>query len=176
MLKVPHFYIATLHALLWIAFSSHTQLFAQAGVTAVQTPKTPTVCRCNGWMVAETDSFWVCCYGEQLPAAKIAQECEGLRRQLSEKWLSDKSPVPWAVKCMVVLHPSPEGYLAAVGQDAGGTTGSSVVERLKDCIAKRRIDLRGDRPDYLTAALPHELTHIVLADHFAGQSLPGLGR
>jgi hypothetical protein len=73
---------------------------------------------------------------------------------------------------MVVLHPSQESYLAAVGREAGGTSGSSVVDRLKGCIAKRRIDLRGDRTDYLTAALPHELTHVVLADHFAGQLLP----
>jgi hypothetical protein len=73
---------------------------------------------------------------------------------------------------MVVLHPTQESYLAAVGQDAGGTAGSSVVQRLKECIAKRRIDLRGDCADYLTAALPHELTHVVLADHFSGQSLP----
>jgi hypothetical protein len=73
---------------------------------------------------------------------------------------------------MVVLQPSQESYLAAVGQEAGGTAGSSVVERNKDFIVKRRIDLRGDRTDYMAAALPHELTHIVLADHFAGRPLP----
>jgi hypothetical protein len=139
----------------------------------------PQVSRAGGWRVAETASFWVCCYSEELPAADIGKHCEGLHRQLCEKWFAEKSPADWSPKCMIVLHPNQESYLAAVGQDAGNTAGSSFVERTADCnktaancIAKRRIDLRGDRPDYLTAALPHELTHVILADHFSADTLP----
>lgn len=84
---------------------------------------------------------------------------------------------------MIVLHPDRESYLAAVGADAANTAGSSLVERnancdtkSANCISKRRIDLRGDRPDYLTAALPHELTHVMLADHFLAGLVAPLGR
>jgi hypothetical protein len=126
----------------------------------------------GGWRVGETASFWVCCYSEELPAAEIAEHCEALHRQLCEKWFAQRRPADWSPKCMVVLHPSQESYLAAVGQDAARTAGSSLVERDANIIAKRRIDLRGDRADYLTAALPHELTHVILADHFSEGSLP----
>ena len=36
----------------------------------------------------------------------------------------------------------------------------------------RRIDLRTDASDWSNAALPHELTHVVLADRFGGHNLP----
>ena len=42
----------------------------------------------------------------------------------------------------------------------------------RDGILARRIDLRCDNCDPLTAALPHELTHVVLADRFLDQPLP----
>ena len=104
--------------------------------------------------------------------ADIAQHCEKLHQQLCEKWLGEKSGAEWSPKCMVVLHPSQESYLAVVGQEAASTAGASLVERAEKTVAKRRIDLRGDRPDYLTAALPHEMTHVILADHFSEGSLP----
>ena len=128
-------------------------------------------CR-GGWLVAETSSFWVCCYDRDLPAAQIVLHCEKLHQRLSKKWLSETVATAWSPKCMVVLHPNQESYLAAVGREAATTPGSSLVERLGDRVMKRRIDLRGDRPDYLTAALPHEMTHVTLADHFSPSSLP----
>jgi hypothetical protein len=70
------------------------------------------------------------------------------------------------------LHADRQSYLAAVGVPAAETAGSSLVRRTAKGIAERRIDLRGDRADYLTAALPHELTHVILADRFAGRQLP----
>jgi hypothetical protein len=172
MLKVRHIFFAASLALISNWLSPRADLWAQSSATILPKATPPRVCRCNGWTVVETASFWVCCYSGQLPAAKIADRCEELRGQLCDKWLANKTPVAWAPKCMVVLHPNEESYLAAVGKEAAGTSGSSVVERLKHCVAKRRIDLRGDRGDYLTAALPHELTHVVLADHFSERNLP----
>jgi hypothetical protein len=128
--------------------------------------------RYGGWVVAETPSFWVCCYSDELPAADIGRHCEALRSQLCAKWLGDKAPTTWSPKCSVVLHPNRESYLAAVGRQAASTAGSSLVERHSGGIGARRIDLRSDRADYLTAALPHELTHVVIADRLAGRSLP----
>ena len=39
-------------------------------------------------------------------------------------------------------------------------------------ITARRIDLLEESTDYLSAALPHELTHVVLKDRFASKILP----
>jgi hypothetical protein len=132
----------------------------------------PKVCRCNGWLVAETDDFWVCCYNKDLPLGEIASHCESLRHDLSKKWFGDTNPAKWSTKCMVVLHPGSESYLAAAGQEASATAGSSLIERAGNNVVKRRIDLRGDRSDNLTAALPHELTHVLMADHFGEGALP----
>jgi hypothetical protein len=145
-----------------------TRLPAQSGPS----DDPPCVHCVDGWLVAETSSFWVCCYNHDLPAADIAKRCEKLHQQLCEKWFSTKEPAVWTPKCTVVLHPGPESYVLAVGREGASTAGCSTVERQRDRIAKRRIDLRGDRADYLTAALPHELTHIILADHFSPDSLP----
>jgi hypothetical protein len=155
-----------------LSVSPSARSLAQSESSEKSIESAPRVSVCNGWLVAETSRFWVCCYNRDLPAARIAQDCEALQERLSEKWLAQKEPASWSAKCMVVLHPNRESYLAAVGAEAGSTCGSSEVERVNGSISKRRIDLRGDRSDYLTAALPHEMTHVVLADHFSGQSLP----
>jgi Peptidase MA superfamily len=46
------------------------------------------------------------------------------------------------------------------------------VKELNGRVLNRRIDLRLDRPDPLSHALPHELTHVVLADIMAKQRFP----
>jgi hypothetical protein len=169
-----------LFGLLFALSGTPSPLLAQSDVVAQQrSSSSPQVHRCGDWQAAETANFWVCCYSEQLPAAEIAIHCETLHQQLCEKWFAEKSPHGWSTKCMVVLHPNQESYLAVVGQGAATTAGASVVERAANCknsaancTARRRIDLRGDRADYLTAALPHELTHVILADHFSEDSLP----
>lgn len=39
-------------------------------------------------------------------------------------------------------------------------------------VVKRRIDLRADADDWLYSALPHELTHVILAEKFADRQIP----
>jgi hypothetical protein len=63
-------------------------------------------------------------------------------------------------------------YLREVGAGGERTLGSSLTKTENHRIVSRRIDLRGDVTEPLWAALPHELTHIVIADAFAGEELP----
>jgi hypothetical protein len=106
------------------------------------------------------------------PAA-IGRACESLRTQLTRKWLGDIPAANWAsARCYVVIHPSMASYLREVGSAGSGTLGSSLTKTENRQIVSRRIDLRGDVADPLTAALPHELTHVILADAFAGEELP----
>jgi hypothetical protein len=53
-----------------------------------------------------------------------------------------------------------------VGRAAQETLGSSLVTPATGAIKNRRIDLRTDVADYRTEVLPHELTHVLIADHF----------
>ena len=50
--------------------------------------------------------------------------------------------------------------------------GFSTIESEHNQITTRRVLLRADHPQMLTAVLPHEITHIVLADLFSDQQIP----
>jgi hypothetical protein len=71
-----------------------------------------------------------------------------------------------------VLHGSRASYVAAVGRGSERTVGSSLVKVDGERITKRRIDLVGSQTAYLTAALPHELTHVILKERFRSTPLP----
>jgi hypothetical protein len=53
-----------------------------------------------------------------------------------------------------------------VGRRVANTSGSSYVSFSQSQVTARRIDLRGDDKGGVTSALAHEMTHLVLADHF----------
>jgi len=71
-----------------------------------------------------------------------------------------------------VFHPSLASYLQAVGREGRQTLGCSSVTIDRGKVLSRRIDIRGDRSNSLREALPHELTHVILADLFADRPLP----
>jgi hypothetical protein len=62
--------------------------------------------------------------------------------------------------------------VAAVGRGSERTVGSSLNRVEKDRVVSRRIDLLGGQTDFLTAALPHELTHVILRERFMKTKLP----
>lgn len=70
-----------------------------------------------------------------------------------------------------MLHASHRAYVNAAGRGSERTAGSSLVSISGGQIANRQIDLLGERADYLTGALPHELTHVILRDRF-GAAVP----
>jgi len=122
--------------------------------------------------LGDTDNFCVCCPSSMDPAA-IGRTCESLRTELRKKWLGDVAASPaWTARCYVVVHPSMASYLREVGEAGKSTLGSSLIKTDHGRVVSRRIDLRGDVAEPLRAALPHEMTHVVLADAFAGEELP----
>jgi hypothetical protein len=71
----------------------------------------------------------------------------------------------------VFLHLAPAEYAAASGQPAE-TRGYSSLEIGRGRVWKRRVDLRIDELVWLDRVLPHELTHVALADRFPTQQIP----
>jgi len=67
-----------------------------------------------------------------------------------------------------VLHSSRRSFVDAVGRGGERSVGSSLVNVLEGRITGRRIDLLGGHTEFLSAALPHELTHVVLQDRLPG--------
>lgn len=127
--------------------------------------------RKGAWFVVETADFQVFGRESYQETKKTAANCMNTRDRLREYWLGEGSREKWAPKCQIVIHANLAGYRQAAGRGSDSTVGVSKIERRGEKVL-RRIDLRGDHPDYLAAALPHEMTHVVLADRFAGNQIP----
>jgi Peptidase MA superfamily len=124
------------------------------------------------WFILETDNFQVCCEQSEAPAADLARHVESLRNVLCATWLGKNSPDEWNPKCQVILYSSRQSYVRAAGRGSERTVGSSLVKTNKGRIVSRRIDLLGAGTEFLSAALPHELTHVVLRDQFTSTVAP----
>lgn len=116
--------------------------------------------------MATTGSFNVHSYRSAAEAGQVALHCEALRRDLVNRYGFEEGKRKWQPKCSVVLFPNKHKYGAVVGQAAKETLGSSLATPQTGPIENRRIDLRTDVTDYLDEVLPHELTHVLIADHF----------
>lgn len=127
--------------------------------------------RDNGW-VAVTPNFriyWCATEGE---LRSLAQRCERLAAASKETWLGkDRSPV-WLPQCDVVVHPDVAEYVQFLGPGSEQTSGCATIRLEEGRVVARRIDLRADGLDWKSETLPHELTHVVLADRFCRTQIP----
>ncbi len=128
--------------------------------------------RQGAWHIAATANFQVCSLTSSAEAEIAAHRCEQVREVLTETWELAENDQPWSPKCQVILHRTMRDYGAVVGAAYASTFGSSLVKPTTGTITVRRIDLRVNVDDYLTAALPHELCHVLLADRFRNQPAP----
>lgn len=128
--------------------------------------------RSRGWSVEETANFRVWLQADTRETRQLARLCESIREQLQAAWLGEASDTAWTPKCDIVVHASAAGYCRCLGSGAAKSVGCAAINVDGERVVCRRIDLRADAADWRRAALPHELTHIVLADRFAGRYLP----
>lgn len=124
----------------------------------------------DGWQVAETTNFRVFHNQSRELAEKAAQVAERTRADVHRKWFSEPADT-WGLKCDLYLHATGADYSRATGVPAG-SPGHSTLRSEGPRMLVRRIDLHCDNPDMLTAVLPHEATHVVLAGKFGEQPLP----
>jgi hypothetical protein len=124
------------------------------------------------WFCSKTESFLVYSTDATL-SPRLADQCETQRKQLADRWLGEAAIHSWnKCRCIVVVHPTAKEYALTVGQGGEQTSGCSTTRVNQGTVEYRRIDLRADRGDPLTAALPHELTHVVLTDKFLDRPIP----
>ncbi len=122
------------------------------------------------WQVRETANFRILYTDPQL-GELAARAAEKVRAEQAKKWGSPELQKPWSPRCEIQLHPTGKAFALATGQ-AETTPGFSTIESNGNRITTRRILLRGDHPQLLEAILPHELTHVVVADLFTSQQIP----
>lgn len=137
-------------------------------------PADASACRqyvCGSWRVVESASFQVCGHGSFASLAEAASACEALRRELCHTWLGNASKSDWSPKCQVIVHSSLRSYLSEV-PDGASSVGSSLIRVHQGAVTGRRVDVRADRAGWFSGAMPHELTHVVLADRFIERAIP----
>jgi hypothetical protein len=125
----------------------------------------------QGWLVQETSSFRVVCRTHAAYADRLPQACEALRRQLQTTWFGESTD-EWSPHCEIVVHPKVAGYVKQLGPGSEQSSGCATIDIEKGHVVRRRIDLRADADDWMISALPHEMTHVILADKFATKQIP----
>ncbi|HVS34641.1 MAG TPA: hypothetical protein VMS17_03600 [Gemmataceae bacterium] len=123
----------------------------------------------QAWAVAETANFRIFHNQSREVAEKAAQTAETARTTAAKKWFGETAP-PWNQRCDIYLHATAQDYSLATKMPPG-LAGHSTFGRRGAEVISRRIDLHCDDPNVFIGVLPHETTHVVLADRF-GQALP----
>lgn len=140
----------------WVVLLGFVLTGIQASTSAAETELGRRTC--------STENFEIWAQGSVQDLEGLGERCETLRSELRAKWFGSKpGDGAWSPRCVVVVHSDAASYLRAV---PGGerTVGSSLVDFNRVSVTMRRIDVRGDREDWITSAMPHELTHVLLAD------------
>jgi hypothetical protein len=125
----------------------------------------------NGWALAETANFRIFHNQKKELVEQVARVAEKTRSAMSAKWFNDANPVAWAPRCDLFLYPSAAELARGVGKGANAP-GFSEMTQEAGRVLVRRIYLRCDDPNMVTAVLPHETTHVVLAGRFGVHHVP----
>ncbi len=144
------------------------QRIKEVTAPAVEVKHTPR--EGTGWAKAETPHLLVYHALSQEEAEKAVRIAEATRKAMARKWFGDSSG-DWSPRCIIYMHPTVKGYTAATGA-ASYSPGHSTISLDQGRVVQRRVDLRCDEPGMLTATLPHEMTHIVLAGRFGRHLVP----
>lgn len=131
-----------------------------------------SVHRSEQWVVAETTNFCCRIQSSETDARDLASNCERLREHLISLWCPQAANGTWVPRCEIVVHPSRLAYSQTLGRLNDASVGSTRLNFDQGRVTVRRIDLRADAAEWNDGALPHELTHVVIAEQFYGRALP----
>jgi hypothetical protein len=124
----------------------------------------------NGWARAETTNFRIFHNESRKTAEKVARIAETTRATQMRKWFGKTVPA-WTSKCDIYLHATGEDYARETKAPAH-VPGHASITRDSERVVSMRVDLHCDEPNMLTAVLPHETTHVILAGRFGRHSVP----
>ena len=127
----------------------------------------------EGWFSCETAGFIIYHKESAEFAAQAAQIAETVRATMQQKWFGGACR-EWTPRCTIYLHPTADDYARATGQY--NSPGHSSIRIENGHFVVRQIDLHCDDANMLTAILPHETTHIVLASELGEQQVEKLPR
>lgn len=149
-----------------------------AGAIAMALPSTdtPPAVSTRGdsenWRTRETPNFTIFHSEAHADLAdQVARAAEATREAVTRRWAGSPPARPWSPKCEVYLYPTAAVFAQVTGQSAE-SPGFSTMEADGGKVVGRRVRLRADHPTLVAAVLPHEVTHVILADLFPVQQVP----
>jgi hypothetical protein len=120
--------------------------------------------------VLETANFRIY-HADARLAEAAGQAAEVVRAAQAKRWQTSALGRPWTPPCELYLYPSGKVFASETNQPEN-SPGFSTIACSSNRVTARRTNLRADHPQLLAAVLPHEITHVVLADLFAGEQIP----
>ena len=124
----------------------------------------------GSWQTFDTPNFRILHQDEAL-ARQVAAKAEAARTQFTAFWSGSKTRVRWAPRCDLYLYPTASQFAEETRQSAE-SPGFSTSELSGGRVTQRVIRLRADHAKMIEAVLPHEITHVVLADLFPVRQIP----
>ena len=122
------------------------------------------------WQVFDSVNFRIY-HADPALAAKVAKAAETARKDLTKRWATKTPRAGWQPSCEIYLYPTAKQYAQMTGQPED-SPGFSTMGMNAGRIISRRVNLRADHPTLVQAVLPHEITHVILADFFTEQQIP----
>lgn len=122
------------------------------------------------WQLRETTNFRIFHADPQL-AERLADEAEKARDRIFEKWTGAVAKANWSPRCDIYVYPTRTIFAQKTGQPET-TAGFSTMGLNGGRVVARRVNLHADADRVVEAVLPHEVTHIVLADLFPRVQIP----
>ena len=122
------------------------------------------------WHVRETANFAIYHTDAGL-AEQAGKAAEAVRALQAKRWGSSATRTSWNPRCEIYLYPTSRQFAQMTGQPES-SPGFSTMGMSGTRVTARRVNLRADHPQMLEAILPHEVTHVVLADLFTQQQIP----
>ncbi|GIW88871.1 MAG: hypothetical protein KatS3mg108_3195 [Isosphaeraceae bacterium] len=143
----------------------------QLAASPQATPRPPLVDGdSDKWQVLKTANFLIYHADPDL-ARKVAEAAEAARLAAWNRWADHRPLAPWNPPCYLYLFPDAGIFAAVTGQPAD-SPGFSTVGFLGGHVTARRINLRAGHPKLVDAVLPHEVTHVVLAEILGEVPIP----
>ncbi len=104
-------------------------------------------------------------------AEKVARIAETTRTEQTRRWTGSAPHEEWTPRCDIYLYNDPKQFAREHNQPED-SPGFSTMTTSGGKISGRRLNLRADHPNLTSAVLPHEVTHVVLADLFPKKPVP----
>lgn len=125
----------------------------------------------DGWHVYRSENFEIRCRGPIADIDTVTRCCEEARAVMRTTWLSGFPATNWTPVCQVIVHTSASSYTrdTRVSSQTKGVTRLQIGEGQ---VWSRRIDILADSEGWAANLIPHEMTHVVLADRFCHRQIP----